>query len=141
MKLTGYVLASLLCAAPWSISLAHEGASSVQVQSLLKADKSWDGTPYLAYPAGQPELSVVKITIPPHSSLPWHQHQAPNAAYVLTGELTVEKKADGQKRILKQGEVLPEMVDQTHRGTSGAEPVELIVFYAGKADAPLSTPE
>ena len=139
MRFTGYVFASLLLVSPWT--LADEHPASVQLESLLKADKSWDGTRYTHYPSGQPELSVVKITLPPHASLPWHQHAAPNAAYVLSGELTVEKKADGKKLTLRKGEVLPEMVGEIHRGHSGAEPVELIVFYAGQADAPLSTAE
>jgi quercetin dioxygenase-like cupin family protein len=57
---------------------------------------------------------------------------------VVSGELTVEKKENGQKKVLKPGQVLPEMVDALHRGTTGDEPVVLIVFYAGVKDMPLS---
>jgi quercetin dioxygenase-like cupin family protein len=110
----------------------------VQIETLLRSGASWDGTPYVAYPQGAPELTVLKMTIPPHSSLPWHTHPMPNAAYVVSGELTVEKKENGQKKVLKPGEVLPEMVDALHRGTTGDEPVVLIVFYAGVKDMPLS---
>ena len=65
---------------------------SVSAEVLLQSSHSWDGQPYQAYPAGTPELSVVKITIPPHTSLPWHTHPIPNAGYILSGELMVEKK-------------------------------------------------
>ncbi|WP_371441360.1 hypothetical protein [Candidatus Sodalis sp. SoCistrobi] len=64
----------------------------------------------------------------------------PNAAYVLEGALTVEKKANGQKRTLKAGEVVSEMVDSAHRGYTGKEGVTLVVFYAGQKGIPLSKP-
>lgn len=62
------------------------------VEKLLETESSWDGTLYKTYPDGTPQLSVLKITIPPNSSLSWHQHAIPNAAYVQNGTLTVEKK-------------------------------------------------
>ncbi|MFP3541729.1 cupin, partial [Pseudomonas sp. SIMBA_044] len=42
---------------------------NIQVEQLLKTGQSWDSTPYAAYPAGQPEITVLKITIPPHTAL------------------------------------------------------------------------
>ncbi|MBI6851720.1 cupin domain-containing protein [Pseudomonas cichorii] len=107
-------------------------------QVLLEATQSWDGTPYQAYPEGQPELSILKISIPANSTLKWHQHPVPNAAYVLSGELTVEAKEGGKSIRIKAGETLAEMVDIIHRGKTGNTPVELVVFYAGAAGTPLS---
>jgi quercetin dioxygenase-like cupin family protein len=112
--------------------------SGVQKEVLMQSQSSWDGTAYTTYPAGAPELTVLKITIPPHTSLPWHTHPIPNAAYVVSGELTVEKKDTGEKKVLTAGQVLPEMVGQLHRGTSGDAPVVLIVFYAGTKGVPLA---
>lgn len=114
---------------------AHAGAVS---EVLLKSTVSWDGKAYAAYPAGQPEMTVLKITIPPKTSLPWHHHPVPNAAYVVSGQLTVEKQENGEKKLLGPGQVLPEMVGSVHRGTSGDEPVVLIVFYAGAQGTPLT---
>ncbi|WP_256137931.1 hypothetical protein [Serratia quinivorans] len=57
---------------------------------------------------------------------------------MLSGVLTVEKKSTGEKRVLKAGEVLPEMVDSAHRGYTGKEGVTLVVFYAGQKGTPLS---
>ena len=118
-------------------------ADAAQSTTLLKTTRSWDGTPYPAYPAGQPQVSVLRIVIPPHSTLAWHHHPVINAAYVLKGALTVEKRAQGagSSCSLAEGEVLPELVDQVHRGYTGAEGTTLIVFYAGSAGEDLTVPD
>jgi quercetin dioxygenase-like cupin family protein len=121
-------------------AVSAHNQSIVESQTLLRSGASWDGLPYVAYPGGSPELTVVKITIPAHTALPWHTHPMPNAAYVLSGELTVEKKDSGEKKTLSAGQVLPEMVGALHRGLTGESPVVLIVFYAGAKDMPLSQP-
>ncbi|WP_397475047.1 cupin domain-containing protein [Pusillimonas sp.] len=112
--------------------------SGIKVETLLKTESSWDGVPYTAYPQGRPEITVVRLTIPPHTALPWHSHPMPNAAYVVSGSIVVEKQSDGSKRQLGAGQVLAEMVDAPHRGVTGDEPVVLMVFYAGATDMPLS---
>jgi quercetin dioxygenase-like cupin family protein len=116
------------------------GTPGINVEKLLETEKSWDGILYKEYPMGTPQLSVLKITVAPNTSLAWHEHPTPNAAYVLNGVLTVEKKATGEKCLLKAGEVLPEMVDSAHRGYTGQEGVTLVVFYAGQKGLPLSKP-
>jgi len=115
-----------------------ENRPAIQSETLLRSSSSWDGKPYAAYPAGRPELSVLKITIPPHTTLKWHIHPMPNAAYVLSGELTLERKEDGKKQRFTAGQVAPEMADALHRGVTGEAPVTLIVFYAGTQGMPLS---
>jgi hypothetical protein len=65
---------------------------AVQSETLLRSGSSWDGEPYKSYPSGQPELSVLKITLAPHTELEWHSHPMPNAAYIVSGELTLERK-------------------------------------------------
>jgi quercetin dioxygenase-like cupin family protein len=98
---------------------------------LIKTERSWDGTLYKDYPAGQPQLTLLKIIIPAHTTLPWHTHPMPNAAYVLCGNLHVESTDGHHKTTLHAGDVLPEMVGSAHRGYTDNSPVELIVFYAG----------
>jgi quercetin dioxygenase-like cupin family protein len=115
------------------------GASGVQSTVLLKSSSSWDGTPYDAYPAGIPELTVLNIKIPANTALNWHEHSMPNAAYVVSGQLTVETLEGGQSIQLKPGDVLPEMVNRQHRGLTGNTAVELVVFYAGTPGMPLSS--
>lgn len=125
---------------PFFSEAQSDGGAGISVEKLLETEKSWDGELYKGYPKGTPQLSVLKITIAPNTSLAWHEHPIPNAAYVLNGVLTVEKKATGEKSILKSGEVLPEMVDSAHRGYTGKEGVTLVVFYAGQKGIPLSKP-
>jgi len=115
------------------------GASGVQSTVLLKSSSSWDGVPYDAYPAGKPELTVVNIKIPANTALKWHEHPMPNAAYVVSGHLTVETREGGQSTLLKPGDVLPEMVNRQHRGLTGNTAVELVVFYAGTPGMQLSS--
>ncbi|AUH49459.1 cupin [Chromobacterium sp. ATCC 53434] len=134
IKLPLALLAALL-ASP--LSHAADGAG-VQSQTLLKTERSWDGQRYKNYPAGQPELTLLRIVIPPHTSLPWHSHPSPNAAYVVKGTLTVQTRDGKQQRQLHAGDTLAEMVGTEHRGVSGDEAVELLVFYAGAKDLPLS---
>jgi quercetin dioxygenase-like cupin family protein len=62
----------------------------------------------------------------------------PNAAYVVSGELLVEKRDGGQTIRLVAGDVLPEMVNGVHRGATDDVPVVLIVFYAGARGLPVS---
>jgi quercetin dioxygenase-like cupin family protein len=131
------VLASLAIAACGWVAEENVARSPIKIETLAKSTSSWDGTPYTAYPAGQPQLTVLKITIAPHTSMPWHSHPMPNAGYILSGELTIEKR-DGTKKHFVAGQAVTETVDSLHRGVTGAEPVVLIVFYPGTTDLPLS---
>jgi hypothetical protein len=145
-----YWIALAMAAAPAMLAptaaSAHDGPA--KVATLLKTGKAWDGTPYPAYRDGPPEITVLRIEIPAHSALAWHHHPVINAAYVEQGRLTVEKhdKQGGPPNrpttcSLGAGQVLPELVDQVHRGYTGDQPVTLIVFYAGTAGAPITEPD
>jgi quercetin dioxygenase-like cupin family protein len=133
-KLSSFVMLACLGMA----GMTHAGDGGVTSKTILQTTTSWDGTPYKSYPTGSPQVTVLRIDIPAHSTLAWHQYPMINAAYVLSGTLTVEKKDDGQKRELHAGEALAETVDSTHRGYTGDQPVTLIVFYAGATGMPLS---
>ena len=61
----------------------------------------------------------------------------PSAAYIVAGELTLERKTDGKRQHFTGGQVVSETVDTFHRGVAGSEPVVLIVFYAGSPGMPL----
>jgi quercetin dioxygenase-like cupin family protein len=110
----------------------------LQSEMLLRTSSSWDGEPYESYPSGQPELSILRITLAPHTQLEWHSHPIPNGAYIVSGELTLERKKDGKKRQFSAGQAVSETVDTFHRGVAGNEPVVLIVFYAGSPGVPLT---
>lgn len=113
---------------------------SAQNEVLVRSTQSWDETPLPVYPAGKPEVTIVKITIPPKSSLPWHTHPAINAAYVLSGSISIIRKDDGQRMHIGAGDAVVELVNTAHRGETGDEAAVLIVFYAGTKGMPLSVP-
>ncbi len=41
-----------------------EYSDKIESVTLLKTTKSWDGTLYGSYPTGQPEISILKISVP-----------------------------------------------------------------------------
>lgn len=89
---------------------------------VLQTTTSWDGTKLPEYPKGQPEVTILKITVPKGVQLPMHQHPVINAGIVL-----------------KVGDAIAEVVDQWHFGAStGDEPTEILVFYAGVKDKPIT---
>jgi quercetin dioxygenase-like cupin family protein len=134
---------SLITAIFMSAAYAQTGAKTVasaQREVLLQADQSWNGVPYTHYPKGHPQLTMLKLTIAPHTALPWHTHPFPNAAYVLSGTLTVHDKVSGKTQVFHQGQAFAETVDDVHRGETGDEPVVLLVTYAGAPGMPTSIP-
>jgi quercetin dioxygenase-like cupin family protein len=119
-------------------SFSYARDSRVKVEQLLQTTHSWDGTPYAGYVSGQPEITILKIAIPANTALDWHQHPMINAAYVLSGQITLEKKETGERMVFHAGQALAESVNTVHRGFTTDQPVELIVFYAGAVGLPLS---
>ncbi|MCE0743825.1 MULTISPECIES: cupin domain-containing protein [Acetobacteraceae] len=107
-------------------------------ETLLKARSSWNNIAYEQYPEGNPELTVVRVTIPPYSSLPWHVHDMPNAAFILAGKLTVEEHGTGLRSVFKKGQAFAESVHSIHRGVTGREGAVAIVTYAGVPGQQLS---
>ena len=111
------------------------GASTA---TLSKTSASWDGQNLPDYAPGKPEITILRITIPPGSQLPVHKHPVINAGVLLSGELTVMSE-DGKVLRLKAGESIVELVNTWHYGKNDGEiPVELIMFYAGKVGVPIT---
>jgi quercetin dioxygenase-like cupin family protein len=136
------LLAGCLTAVTSSV-LAQESVAKVataQRETLLQTTQSWNGKPYTRYPTGQPQLTTLKVTLAPHTSLPWHSHPIPNAVYVLSGTLTLRDRASGKTLVVHQGQVVGESVDDVHRGEAGDEPAVLLITYAGTPGVPTSVP-
>lgn len=124
-------------------NLASHAAMKVaagQREVLLQTSQSWNGKPYTHYPTGQPQLTTLKVTIAPHTALPWHTHPFPNAVYVLSGTLTLHDRDSGKTLVVHQGQAVGESVDDVHRGESGDEPTVLLITYAGTPGVPTSVP-
>ena len=111
---------------------------TIEVDVLVKTSLSWEGRELPEYPEGKPEITILKITIPPHMQLPIHKHPVINAGVLLKGNLTVVTEED-EIMHLKAGDAIAEVVDKWHYGKNeGYEPAEIIVFYAGIKDAPIT---
>jgi quercetin dioxygenase-like cupin family protein len=136
MKFVFYTvcLALLLTNPAWALD-----TNPVKVEVLAKASASWDGATLPKYRKGQPEVTILKITIPPKARLPLHTHAVINAGYLLKGELTVVTEDDKTLQ-LKAGDSIVEVVKTKHNGrNNGDEPAVIIVFYAGVQGTPITT--
>ncbi len=115
--------------------------NSVKVDILAKTSSSWNGGTLPEYTKGKPEVTILRITIPPKVQLPLHKHPVINAGVLLRGELTVVTE-EGKKLHLKSGDSIVEVVNTWHYGKNeGNEPAEIIVFYAGIQNSPITIKE
>jgi len=129
----GICLALLL-----SGNVPAEEMRAVQTDVLAKAGLSWDGNYLPNYPKGPPELTILRIKIPPGVQLPLHKHPFINAGVLLSGELTVITE-DDRTLHLKAGESIIEVVDTWHYGKNeGDGTAEILVFYVGVLDTPIT---
>lgn len=110
----------------------------VHSEELIRTSQSWNGVELPDYPQGKPELVAMKYVIPPGKKLGWHHHVAMNHGVLVQGELTIIG-LDGQTKILREGEVVVEMVDAIHHGENrGTTDVILYMFYLSQKNMPLS---
>ncbi|GIC79189.1 cupin domain-containing protein [Moritella sp. F3] len=110
----------------------------VTVDVLAKATSSWEGSALPEYPKGKPEVTILKIKIEPGVKLPLHEHPVINAGYLVSGELTVVTQ-DNKTLEMKAGDTLVEVVNKWHYGVNNGDmPAEIVVFYAGIKDKPLT---
>ncbi|MES2818275.1 MAG: cupin domain-containing protein [Pseudomonadota bacterium] len=111
------------------------------VEKLAKTTRSWNGATLPAYPSGQPEISILRITIPAGAKLPVHIHPVINAGVLVSGQLTVIT-GDGKTLHLSAGDAIVETVDTLHYGVNqGSVPAQIIVVYAGVIDKPITVIE
>jgi quercetin dioxygenase-like cupin family protein len=119
-------------------SCAVKKPQGIVVEKLTETTKSWNGSALPKYPDGTPKVTVLKITIPPNTTLHKHYHPVINSGIVLKGELTVVDE-DNNELHLKTGDVIVELVNKIHYGINkGNKPVEIVVFYAGTEDLPIT---
>ena len=131
--LCGICLTLLLSSHVWA-----QDEKNVQVEVLAKSSSSWDGRLLPDYAKGTPEITILRIKIPSGAQLPLHQHPVINAGLLLSGELTVFTE-DDKILHLKAGDSIVEVVNKWHYGKNeGNEPAEIVVFYAGVVDTPIT---
>ena len=62
---------------------------AIKTTELIRTSKSWDGTLLPDFPAGQPELRVLRLEFPIGAKTGWHHHPVINYGIVQQGELTI----------------------------------------------------
>ncbi|MBI4291034.1 MAG: cupin domain-containing protein [Betaproteobacteria bacterium] len=140
MKIASLVVSSLIAMMFQQVTLALEPSAQVQVSTVLKAHTSWDGKP-IVYPSGKAEVSGLVVELAPGAQTGWHSHPVPSFAFILEGELEIEQRNGGVKR-LKAGEAVAEVVNTFHNGRNvGTVPVRLVVFYTGMVGEKLTVKE
>ena len=115
-------------------------ANGIVVEKLLTTDTTAVGQKIM-YPCfGEPEVTMLKITIPPGKSTGWHKHSFPVFSYIIQGTLTVELE---NHRVIqcKENTTYAEMVNTYHNG-SNREDSDLVVIaiYLGVKREMLSIP-
>ncbi|MCG8426426.1 MAG: cupin domain-containing protein [Chromatiales bacterium] len=131
--LVKYACLSLFAGSVWALD-----ANPVKVEQLAKTSTSWNGSTLPAYSDGQPEITILKITVQPNVELAWHTHPVINAGVMTKGRLIVITES-GEKLELKAGDTIVEVVGKIHRGINpGPEMAEIVVFYAGVQGKPIT---
>ncbi len=129
---------SLFCAsllAGGTVAQANEPRSDyrkeVSVSTLLTTTRTSAGQPIVYPSSGAPQVTALRVEIPPGQDTGWHLHTVPGVAYVLSGTLEVETE-DGRKHRYGPGDAIVESVKLKHDGRNvGNEPVKLVVFFMG----------
>jgi quercetin dioxygenase-like cupin family protein len=126
-----FAILSVLVLIPFGCATEETNYASISVKELVRTSKSWDGKSLIPYPQGQPEITILRISIPAGARLETHSHPVINAGVLVSGELTV-KTMDGKVLRLKAGDPIVEVVNTPHYGINeGTVPAEIVVFYAG----------
>jgi quercetin dioxygenase-like cupin family protein len=134
----GKALIFLLFVSIVMTSCRERSPGKIEVLTLADTNMSWDGNVLPKYPEGNPNIKILKFTIPPKTKLPPHEHLVINAGVLLSGELTVVDE-NNNTLYLKAGDPIVELVNTIHYGENeGTEPAEIIVFYAGAEDIPIT---
>jgi len=114
---------------------ARSQYSDLIIKDLLRTDTTSIGQK-ITYPDfADPEVTMLKITIPPGKSTGWHKHNIPVFAYVVKGTLTVELE-DHRIIQFKEESTFAEMRDTYHNGTNmeDSDLVLIAIYMGGKGE-------
>jgi quercetin dioxygenase-like cupin family protein len=112
----------------------------VTVQTLSRSDRSWNGALLPPLAAAQPEVHVLRMTVPSGVTLKLHQHPVIHAAVLVQGKLRLETE-DGAAQLLEPGQAVIEVVNQPHRSVSlGPDPAVLIIVFVGPLGQAITLP-
>ena len=136
LGLVAFTLTTLCYFSSWAKEGDSEYKQDVKVRQLLKSMTTTIGQPIEYSKIKKPEVTALKVEIPPGKETGWHKHPFPGYGYVLRGILTLETEGNKQFRF-EPGSAFIEVVNTLHNGKNlGNEPVTIIVFFTGEAGKP-----
>lgn len=107
-------------------------------ESLLKSSYSWEGTPYEHYPVGNPQLSLLKVSLNPKEVLNWHMHPCISVVHMIKGSVTLTIKDKGIEKTFNEGDSFSDTVNIVHKGKAGSDGAVMLVFFACNKEKPLT---
>jgi len=115
--------------------------AGVESKIIMQSTKTVTGQD-MKYPeAKMPEVTCLRVKIPPGQETGWHSHTVPGYSYVISGVLTLEY-ANGAAKVFKAGDAFTEVVDTAHNGSNrGAEDVVLVAFFTEDHAVPFTKKE
>ncbi|WP_420585256.1 cupin domain-containing protein [Ruegeria sp.] len=125
-------IALVLASAP---AFARDSYPPVDV--LLQTETSVIGEP-LVYPEGTPQITMAIVTMQPGQKTGVHRHDAPLAAYVLEGEITVDYGEAGV-RVYREGDALVEAFRSPHAGENTGDAIARILAVFVGSDTVANT--
>ena len=116
--------------------LLASGAYAANSETVIQTQTHWNNQAIKPIHIENPQVTMLRITIPAGEKLHMHKHPILNVGYLTKGELTVRSE-NGDELVLKPGDPIVELVDVWHYGEStGTEDAEIVVTYVGdKTDA------
>lgn len=118
--------------------LMSAGAYAANSETVIQTDSHWNKQAIKPIHIDNPQITMLRITIPAGEKLAMHKHPVLNIGYLTKGELTVRSE-DGGVLVLHPGDPIVELVDVWHYGEStGSEDAEIVVTYVGSKEDPLS---
>ena len=113
-------------------------AYAANSETVIQTDSHWNKQAIKPIHIDNPQVTILRITIPAGEKLAMHKHPVLNIGYLTKGELTVRSE-DGGVLVLHPGDPIVELVDIWHYGEStGSEDAEIVVTYVGDKADPLS---
>jgi quercetin dioxygenase-like cupin family protein len=118
--------------------LISSGAYAANSETVIQTDSHWNKQAIKPIHIENPQVTILRITIPAGEKLAMHKHPILNIGYLTKGELTVRSE-NGDVLVLKPGDPIVELVDVWHYGEStGDEDAEIVVTYVGDKSDSLS---
>lgn len=106
---------------------AEPGAvAPVQVENLLRES--------IAGVEGR-EIIVSRVSLPPHTELPWHWHPGEEFFYVIEGSVTLKRRGESDVPTVEGDaqKIAPEII---HTGRTGEQGAELVIFRVHASGEP-----